>query len=150
MSSRPLLQIVQVREAPVGQHRHNTLVQPTLLRTDVFCQRKSIHLNIDKQLHAAFRSKLFFQDVSMQAAFEEFARAYVNDDVHAAAIMDGLVLRVLGLKVEMGMSDAAVRAAENKRISELDVNSIYDLIDRGSDGSVTIKEEGDAADETDR
>lgn len=97
------------------------------MRADIFQDRKCIHIKLDKDVHAAFRGKLFKHNLSMQEVFDEFAKQFVTDDTRAVRIVEQLVMR----KVK-----EAIEGKPKKRdgsVNELDHDTIYDLIEEGAE-----------------
>lgn len=102
---------------------------------DVRC--KGVHVKLDKQTHTNFKTKLIHHEVSMQDAFEEFARLVGSDNVSAIRMLERLVRN----RVKSELASVGVTPSKRpKRINELDHETLYDLIneeeeesDEGSD-----------------
>ena len=84
------------------------------LRTEKF-NKKSVHFNISKDAHAAFRIACFERSLSMQEVFEEFVQRILAESPQMIKLLD--------------------QVAENKKMkstkkfSKEDVNSIFDLLE---------------------
>ena len=52
--------------------------------------KKSVHVNISKSAHAAFRIACFERGLSMQEVFEEFAQRVALESNDALGILDEL------------------------------------------------------------
>ena len=95
------------------------------MRTDIFQDRKCVHVKLDKDVHAAFRARLFQHNLSMQEVFDEFAKLFVSDNRSAKHIVEHLVMR----KVEEAIAGKPKRQRD-RGINELDHAALYDLIER--------------------
>lgn len=90
---------------------------------DVRC--KGVHVKLDKQTHANFKTKLIQHGVTMQDAFEEFARLLGSDNVSANRMMERFVRnRVRQELASMGVDPVK----RSKHVNELDHETLYDLI----------------------
>lgn len=90
---------------------------------DVRC--KGVHVKLDKQTHMNFKTKLIQHGVTMQDAFEEFARLVGSDNVSANRMMARLVRE----KIKHELASVGVKPAQRgKRVNELDHETLYDLI----------------------
>tara|TARA_R110002124_G_scaffold57542_1_gene160996 strand:+ start:400 stop:678 length:279 start_codon:yes stop_codon:yes gene_type:complete len=84
-------------------------------RTERF-NKKSVHFNISKAAHAAFRISCFERSLSMQEVFEEFVQQILSESPHMLRLLDN--------------------AAENKKnktekkFSKADVKSIFDMLEQ--------------------
>lgn len=101
-----------------------------MIKPDLFQNRKGVHIKLDKSTHAALRTKLFLHNITMQDFFNEFAKAYVSGDHRATRIIDNMVLRNVQFHIE-----GKKEQRNERRISEIDTNTLYDLI--SSDDDVT-------------
>jgi len=95
------------------------------VRHDLFQDRKCVHVKLEKETHAALRSELFQQGISMQEAFDEFALQLVEGGRSARAIVDTLVTRKLREAIDGRISK---RKKRNQGFGELDSESLYSLI----------------------
>ena len=83
-------------------------------RTQKF-NKKSVHFNISKDAHAAFRIACFERSLSMQEVFEEFVQRILAENPQMIKLLE--------------------QVAENKKhkstkkFSKEDVNSIFDLLE---------------------
>lgn len=96
------------------------------MRTDLFTERKCVHVKLDKDVHSALRSKLFHQNLSMQEVFDEFARLIAAGDARAEKIVEQLVMR----KIKDQLEGKTSKKKKLKNISELDHDALYDLIEK--------------------
>ena len=79
-----------------------------------FETKKSVHINLTKQTHKMFRSKLFDHDLSMQEVFELFASLVGHEDSRALEIL-----------IE---AKSNKRAKALERLNTSEVNDLYDAI----------------------
>lgn len=87
------------------------------LRSEKF-NKKSVHFNISKDAHAAFRIACFQRQLSMQEVFEEFVQYILAEDPKIIRMLDQL-------------SDDKKNKVE-KKFSKQDVESIFDLIENNN------------------
>ena len=98
------------------------------MRSDVFQSRKTVHINFKKEVHAAFRTKMFERGLSMQVALEEFARLVAADDPRLLKVLDELARRRVQEQIAMLESK---KPRVNPPVGELDQDTLYDLINEG-------------------
>lgn len=84
------------------------------LRSEKF-NKKSVHFNISKDAHAAFRIECFKRSLSMQEVFEEFVQRILAETPYMIRMLDQI-------------SDDKKNKVE-KKFSKQDVESIFDLIE---------------------
>lgn len=94
------------------------------MRADIFQTKKCVHLKLDKEVHSALRAHLFKHGVSMQDVFDEFARQLVEGKKSASVVLESLISKKLKQVIE-----GKNRDKNNQKFSELDVESLYSLID---------------------
>ena len=80
-----------------------------------FNTKKSVHFNISKDAHAAFRTECFKRSLSMQEVIENFVQLILAENKQ--------VLRMLDEVAENKKNKA------NKRFSKSDVDSIFDILE---------------------
>lgn len=98
-----------------------------MMRTDVFVDKKCIHVKLDKETHTALRSKLFKHNVSMQDLFEECARLVATETQRGQLIIEAIVNR----KIKEAIS--GVKRKKESRIDDVDVETLYNMINASSD-----------------
>lgn len=94
-------------------------------RTNMFQERKSVHINLDKDVHLAFRTLSFKYNLSMQEIFDEFAKLVASDNRAALNIIERLVMKKVNDIIE------GKKKEQYERIRELDHTALYDLISQG-------------------
>ena len=98
------------------------------MRSDIFQARKCVHIKLEKETHAAFRARLFQQNVSMQEAFDEFAKQVAEGTRSANFIIDSIVKRKLREAIE-----GRTPKKKYEGFGELDSESLYNLINGQDD-----------------
>lgn len=92
------------------------------MRTDLLQSRKCLHVRFRKEVHAAFRTKLFEYGLSMQEVLEEFARLVASEDPKLLKAIDDYARRKVQEKIDM------LKPKSRQTVSELDKDTLYDLI----------------------
>ena len=83
-----------------------------------FDHRKSIHVKLLTETHAAFRIELIKKKLSMQEVFEDFAQRVVRGDGFAHRVLDTVAKRKRERHIE--------------KLSDTDAESIFDAIEDNS------------------
>jgi hypothetical protein len=101
------------------------------MRTDIFLDKKCVHIKLDKDVHTALRSKLFRHNVSMQDLFEECATLVATDNFKGQSIVELIVKRKI---------NEALTGKKKKRkeivVSEVDTDTLYNMINESQDKDV--------------
>lgn len=98
---------------------------------------KGVHVKLDRDTHTAFKTRLVQHGVTMQDAFEEFARQVGLGNLSANRLIVKLIRdRVRAELAEVGLKPMG-QVRKPKYLGELDNDGLYDL----------INEEEEAADE---
>lgn len=92
------------------------------MRTDLFIDKKCVHVKLDKDTHSALRAKLFKHNVSMQDLFEECARMVASETSKGQSIVESIVSR----KIKEAMS--GVKKKRPIIINEMDADTLYSMI----------------------
>lgn len=99
------------------------------LKSDAI-RTKGVHVKLDRATHANFKSQLAQQGLTMQEAFEEFARLVGTGNATAHNILDRLIrAQVKEELATVGLKSTAKK--RQRRLSELDPERLYDLINEG-------------------
>jgi hypothetical protein len=90
---------------------------------------KGVHVKLDKETHLAFKIKLLHHSVSMQEAFEEFARQVGMGSVSA----NNIIVRMIRHKIKLELASVGLKPSRRKPryVSELSDDGLYDLINEG-------------------
>ena len=99
---------------------------------DCDVRSKGVHVKLDKETHTDFKVKLIQHGVTMQDAFEEFARQVAMGNLSANRLIERFIrerakaeLASVGLK-PMGRT-------KQRFLRELDQEKLYDLINEGEE-----------------
>jgi hypothetical protein len=95
------------------------------MRHDLFQDRKCVHIKLEKETHAAFRAYLFKRGISMQEAFDEFAKQVAEGLRSGTSIVEAVSRRKLKDAIE---GRSSKRRRKDKSFGELDSESLYHLI----------------------
>ena len=82
-----------------------------------FYTKKSVHFNLSKNAHAAFRIACFERSLSMQEVVEEFVQRILAENPQILKLLDEV-------------AENKKQRAE-KKFSNTDVESIFDLLEEG-------------------
>jgi len=98
------------------------------LRHDIFQDRKSIHIKLTKEAHAALREKLFKCGLTMQDVFEELTDIVLSDSARADRLIQGIVKKKIKEQIE------GVKKNDKRRpMDEFDAETLYNLIEEGQE-----------------
>lgn len=100
------------------------------MRTDVFADRKCVHIKLSKEVHFALRSKLFKHNISMQELFDEFARLVAEDTAKGQSVIDSIINRKLKIAVS-----GIKKKRKRESLGEFDSETLYNMINGSSDNS---------------
>lgn len=93
------------------------------MRYDLFKDKKSVHINLAKESHAALREKLFRHGLTMQDLFHGLTDFILSDSPKAERMLEGIVSKKLKSKMEPKQRPG------QRIISELDSDTLYNLIE---------------------
>ena len=94
---------------------------------------KGVHVKLDRDVHKRFKMKLLEHGVSMQEAFEAFARMVADGNLSANRLIDThMRVKLRKELTEMGMTPLPHRRTP-RCVSELSDVGIYNLINEGDD-----------------
>jgi hypothetical protein len=90
---------------------------------------KGVHIKLDKSTHAHFKARLIHHNVSMQDAFETFAKLVAEGNHSANAIVERFVrMKIKEELASVGLKfDRPIR--KQRFVENIDTNGLYDLID---------------------
>ena len=94
------------------------------MRHDLFHGRKSVHVNLEKNIHAALRSKLFKHNISMQEILNECAKQIAEE----TKIGNNIVEIVVKRKLQDAIEGRSNRLSNKNSFSEIDSESLYSLL----------------------
>lgn len=99
--------------------------------TDIFRDRKLVHVKLDKDTHAMLRSALFKAGLSMQEILSEFCRQYINESPLAVRLIENYVVRKNAYKLKALEQEIKLAKKPQYELMDADRNAIYDMIDEG-------------------
>jgi hypothetical protein len=99
------------------------------MRHDILQDGKSIHIKMNKETHTALRALLFQHGISMQEVFGECANQVTNKTKVGISIIESIVTR----KLRAALDGTSLKTKKKESFSELDSDSIYNLINSGKD-----------------
>lgn len=98
------------------------------MRHDIFQDRKSIHIKLSKEAHAALREKLFKCGLTMQDVFEELADIVLSDSSRADRLIHSIVKKKIKEQI-----DGVKKNDKRRPIDEFDAETLYNLIEEGQE-----------------
>lgn len=100
--------------------------------TDIFREKKLVHVKLDKGTHGALRSALFKAGLTMQEILSEFCRQYIDESPHAIKLVESYVARKNRYKIRALETGEKVQRHPTYAISEADREAIYDILDENT------------------
>lgn len=101
---------------------------------------KGVHIALQASTHKSFKLRLVEHDISMQEAFEQFAKSIANGDQWAVRFLEKLnIMRVKNELASVGLSRKFNMRTRLTHPSELDTEALYSLIDEGEYSPVSRK-----------
>ena len=94
--------------------------------TDIFVDKKSIHLKLDRNVHFALRAKLFKHNVTMQELFDEVARLVATDAARGQTIIESIITKKI--KKVLSTNSSVVKRKKKESFSDLDSDALYNMI----------------------
>jgi len=98
------------------------------LRYDIFQDRKSVHIKLTKEAHAALREKLFKHGLTMQDVFEELTNVILSDSTRADKIVQGIIKKKIKSQIE-----GPTKKPARRPMDEFDAETLYNLIEEGQE-----------------
>jgi len=95
------------------------------LRHDIFQDRKSVHIKLSKESHAALREKLFKFGLTMQDIFEELSNVILSDNARA----DRLIQSIVKKKIKEQLN--GIKKGIRRPMDKFDSDTLYNLIEEG-------------------
>jgi hypothetical protein len=96
------------------------------LRHDLFFGRKSVHIKLSKEVHAALREKLFRHGVTMQDLFHETAEMVLQESPKSEKLLEKISKKRLLANLDK------LSRNNHLKMSEYDSETLYNLLE-GSD-----------------
>lgn len=93
------------------------------MRTDIFLEKKCVHIKLEKDTHAALRAKLFRHNITMQDLFEECAALVASETVRGQSLVESIVKKKISQII-----DGKKRKRKTVQITEADNETLYSII----------------------
>lgn len=93
------------------------------MRYDIFHGKKSVHVKLTKESHAALREKLFRFGITMQDLFQEATDTVLKEGVHA----DNMLRKIA--KKKMLESLEKIEKSRTPQFGQLDSETLYNLLE---------------------
>lgn len=97
------------------------------MRHDIFQDRKSIHIKLSKESHAALREKLFKFGLTMQDVYEELTDIVLSDSGRADRLIQGIIKK----KIKEQLEGTKKNPKQKRSMDEFDAETLYNLIEEG-------------------
>jgi hypothetical protein len=104
------------------------------MRHDLFFGRKSVHVKLTKESHAALREKLFRYGITMQDLFQEAADMVLSESPKAERLLQRVAKKKLIATLEK------TNRNRHLHIGELDSETLYNLLEGTEDGKDNTEE----------
>lgn len=93
------------------------------MRTDIFLEKKCVHIKLEKDTHSALRAKLFRHNITMQDLFEECAALVASGTDKGQSLVETIVKK----KIKQ-IIDGKKRTRKTVQITEADNETLYSMI----------------------
>lgn len=93
------------------------------MRTDIFLEKKCVHIKLEKDTHAALRAKLFRHNITMQDLFEECAALVASETARGQSLVESIVKKKISQII-----DGKKRKRKTVQITEADNDTLYSII----------------------
>lgn len=95
------------------------------MRTDIFFNRKSVHVKLTRETHTLLREKLFKHGITMQDLFQEAAELAVSDSVKSEKFLEKIAKKKLISSLE--------KLDKNQKIVDINSEILYNLLEEQDD-----------------
>ena len=93
------------------------------MKTDIFFNKKSIHIKLGREVHALLREKLFKHGITMQDLFQEAAEMAVSEGTRSEKLLEKISKKKLLTSLEK--ADRGQKAS----YGELNSKMLYNLLE---------------------
>jgi len=104
------------------------------LRTDVFFNKKSVHVKLPRETHTLLREKLFRHGITMQDLFQEAAEMAVSEGVRSEKLLEKIAKKKLLSSIEK------MDKSQKNTIGELNSDMLYNLLEESDDSEQSTTE----------
>lgn len=95
------------------------------MRTDIFFNKKSVHVKLSRETHTLLREKLFRHGITMQDLFQEAAEFAVSDSSKSEKFLEKIAKKKLINSLE--------KIDKNHKISNINSEILYNLLEESDD-----------------
>lgn len=104
------------------------------MRYDLFQGKKSVHVKLTKESHAALREKLFRYGITMQDLFQEAADMILTDNDRADKFLQKIVKKRMAAALEK------IDRQKKLSLGDFDSETLYNLLEEAEASNGTTKE----------
>jgi hypothetical protein len=102
------------------------------LRTDIFFNRKSVHVKLSRETHTLLREKLFRHGITMQDLFQEAAELAISDSIRTEKFLEKISKKKLVNSLE--------KLDKNQKIGDINSDILYNLLEDSDDNERSSSE----------
>lgn len=97
------------------------------MKTDIFFNKKSVHVKLGREIHTLLREKLFRHGITMQDLFQEAAELAVSEGVRSEKLLEKIAKKKMLSILE--------KADKGQKTSYGELNSkmLYNLLEESND-----------------
>lgn len=95
------------------------------MRSDIFFNKKSIHVKLSRETHTLLREKLFRHGITMQDLFQEAAEFAISDSVKSEKFLEKIAKKKLINSLE--------KMDKNHKINNINSDILYNLLEESDD-----------------
>lgn len=104
------------------------------MRTDVFFNKKSVHVKLTRETHTLLREKLFRHGITMQDLFQEAAEMAVSEGVRSEKLLEKIA------KKKLMSSLQKLESNQKTVIGDIDSEMLYNLLEETDDDKQSASE----------
>lgn len=95
------------------------------MRTDIFFNKKSVHVKLVRETHTLLREKLFRHGITMQDLFQEAAEFAISDSIKSEKFLEKIAKKKLINSLE--------KMDKNHKIGNINSDMLYNLLEESDD-----------------
>ena len=104
------------------------------MRTDVFFNKKSVHVKLTRETHTLLREKLFRHGITMQDLFQEAAEMAVSEGVRSDKLLEKIAKKKLLASLQK------IDSGQKTVVGDLDSEMLYNLLEETDDDKQSASE----------
>ena len=97
------------------------------MRTDVFFNKKSVHVKLSREIHTQLREKLFRHGITMQDLFHEAAEMAVSEGTRSDKLLEKIAKKKLLSSLDK------ISPGQKNSMGEIDSEMLYNLLEDTDD-----------------